>query len=45
VEIGVRTGSVTTCARAEGAPTASTAAAQNNALTMNLKFFIERYLQ
>src|SRR5208282_1275582 len=45
VEIGVRTGSVATCARAEGAATASTPAAQNSALAMNLQFFIERYLQ
>src|ERR1700740_1677699 len=45
VEIGVRAGSATTCARADGAPTASTAGAKNNAATICLQFFIEGYLQ
>ena len=45
VEIGVRSGSVTTCARADGAAPASSATAQNSATIMSLQFFIEGYLQ
>jgi hypothetical protein len=41
VDIGVRAGSATTCARAEGAATASDAATQNNAIAICLQFFIE----